>query len=83
MVNQNDTRMLAPEFFVRISGADLPPQALADLISASVHEDTGAPTMFTLQLINWDMAQLKVTWSDHELFTEGSKVEIQIFAIPN
>lgn len=34
--------------------------------------------MFILRLINWDMAQLQVTWADDDLMAEGNEVEIQM-----
>jgi phage protein D len=63
---------------VRINGSDPPPEAAADLIAVIVHEDIWAASMFALELINWDMGKLKVTWADDELFAEGSEVEIQM-----
>lgn len=70
MPNPTNAQTLAPEFRVRINGADLPPQAQADVITAAVHEGVEVPGMFTLQLVNWDMAKLKVTWADDDLFAE-------------
>lgn len=78
MPASNDTQGLTPDFRVRINGADLPAQATADLLAVTVHEDVDAPGMFTLRLINWDMAQLKVTWADDDLMAEGGEVEIQM-----
>ncbi len=70
------TDRLAPEFRVRINGADLPPQAAADLVAVAVCQDVSAPGMIELRLINRDMAKLKITWSDDALFAEGSEVEV-------
>ena len=83
MPNANSTQRLAPEFRVRINGADPPLRAVTDLITATVHEDVGAPGMFTLQLINWDMTNLEVTWADDDLFAEGNQVEIQMGYVDN
>lgn len=74
---------LVPLFRVKINGADIPPQAAADLITATVHEDVDAPGMFALQLINYDMGRLEVTWSDDMLFNEGNAVEIQMGYVDN
>lgn len=78
MAATRNGQTLAPEIRARINGVDLPPRAVADLMTAAVHEDVAAPGMFTLQLGNWDMAGLKVTWSDDDLFAEGNAVEIQM-----
>lgn len=74
---------LVPVFRVKINGSDIPPRAAADLVTATVHEDVDAPGMFTLQLINYDMARLEVTWSDDKLFNEGNAVEIQMGYVDN
>ena len=73
-----DTQRLVPDFRLRINGADLPARARADLLAVAVHEDVEAPGMFTLRLINWDMAQLQVTWADDDLMAEGNEVEIRM-----
>jgi phage protein D len=78
MPAKGGTGQLAPAFRVRVNGADLPAQAAADLTVIAVQEDVNAPSMFTLQLINWDMARLRVTWSDEDLFAEGSQVEVHM-----
>ena len=74
---------LVPLFRVKINGADIPPQAAADLITATVHEDVDAPGMFALQLINYDMGRLEVTWSDDTLFNEGNAVDIKMGYVDN
>ena len=76
MPAKSGTAQLAPAFRVRVNGADLPAQAMADLTGVAVQEDLSVPSMFTLQLINWDMARLQVTWSDDALFAEGNQVEV-------
>jgi phage protein D len=78
MPGKGDTQNLVPTFRVQVNGSDLPPAAAADLISASVEEDVGAPAMFSLRLVNWDMTKLEVTWSDDDLFAAGSQVEVQM-----
>lgn len=83
MSNANGTQRLAPEFRVRVNEAGLPPRAMADLISAAVHEDVGSAGMFSLRLINWDLAQGKVTWADDALFAAGNTVEIQMGYVDN
>jgi uncharacterized protein len=69
---------LVPTFRVNVNGTQLPEAAGADLLSVAVHEDVSAPGMFALRLINWDMFQLKMTWSDDDLFAVGSEVEVQM-----
>lgn len=78
MANQQDLQGLTPDYRVRINGSDLPAQALADLVALSVQLDVAALSMFTLRLVNWDMDQRKMTWSDDVLFALGSVVEIQM-----
>jgi phage protein D len=73
-----DAHQLVPAFRVNVNGSPLPPRAVADLISATVHEDVAAPSMFTLRLINWDMQRLRVTWADDDLFSEGDQVTVQM-----
>ena len=70
------TERLAPEYRVRINGANLPPQAAADVVAVTVCQDVSAPSMFELRMINRDMNKLKFTWSDDPLFAEGGEVEI-------
>lgn len=78
-----DIQKMVPTFRVRINGADLPSQAAIDVISVEVHEDLNAASMFALRLINWDMFGLRVTWADHQLFSEGNKVEVQMGYVDN
>lgn len=77
-LSYNDTSRLVPAFRVQVNGSPIPARAAADLISATVHEDVGAPSMFTLRLLNWDMHRQRVTWSDDDLFTEGDQVAVQM-----
>lgn len=78
MSSADEVRDLVPSFRVWVNGSELPSQAAADLITAAVHEDVGVPGMFTLQLVNWDMVRLEVTWADDDLFAVGGEVEIQM-----
>ncbi|MGI9303716.1 MAG: phage late control D family protein [Gammaproteobacteria bacterium] len=65
-----------PDINVRINGKKLPVKAFSDLATITVQEDLDAPGMFSLELYNWDMDKLKITWSDAELFEPGNEVEI-------
>jgi phage protein D len=47
-----------------------------DLTAVTVVQDVSAPSMFTMRLIDWDMAELKMIWVDDPLFTPGNEVEI-------
>jgi len=69
---------LVPSFKVLVNGSPLPADAAGDLLAASVLEDTMAPSMFTLTLLNWDMNRLEVTWADSDLMREGNEVEVQM-----
>jgi len=66
------------DFEIKINGSPVPPKVKNDLIAVTVYEEIAVPSMFTLELYNWDMDQLKVTWSDDELFSEGNEVEIKM-----
>lgn len=78
MAERNSTRNLVPTYHVQIGGSRLPPEAAADLVAVTVHEDVAAPNMFVLRMITWEMAQLKVTWADADLFAVGNEVQIQM-----
>jgi phage protein D len=67
---------LAPEFRVRVNGASLPNEAVADLIRLSVLDDVDAPGMFAITIVAWDTTQMKAKWIDDKLFQEGNPVEI-------
>ena len=67
---------LAPEYSVKVNGAPLPNEALADLIGLCVLEDVDAASMFTFTLSGWDTVQMKAKWIDDALFREGNPVEI-------
>lgn len=78
MTSGNETQELVPSFRVQVNGSDLPPQAVADIYAVTVYEDLEVPGMFTLQMVNWDMINRVITWSDDELFAEGNAVSIQM-----
>jgi len=78
MGGENGGSRLAPEFKVLINNSDLPAKAAQDIISVTVQEDVDAAGMFTLRMIDWDMAQLEVTWADDPLFSAGNEVQIQM-----
>jgi phage protein D len=63
---------------VRVNGGALPPATRADIESVTVTQDVGALSMFTLALHNWDSDQLRVTWSDSNLFTIGAEVQVSL-----
>jgi uncharacterized protein len=65
-----------PDFSVRVNGANLPPQARADIRTVTVEEDLDALSMFSLELYNWDNEKLQVSWSDSRQFAVGNEVEI-------
>lgn len=67
-----------PDFDVRINGTSLSEEAKADVIVLAVHEDVGAPGMFTMQLYNWDREKLQVKWVDDRTFAEGNEVQVQM-----
>ena len=65
-------------FGVTVNGSKLPRDARADLISVAVYDDLEVPGMFTLRLVNWDVATQQFTWSDHDLFAVGHEVEVRM-----
>lgn len=75
--------LLVPEVLIKINGSPLSPETKQDLISACLLEDIEAPSMFTLQMINWDMVNLKITWSDDDLMAAGNEVEVQMGYVDN
>ncbi|HWN41051.1 MAG TPA: contractile injection system protein, VgrG/Pvc8 family [Thermoanaerobaculia bacterium] len=76
MAENGATEGLAPEVRLRVGGADVPLEAEADVIEASVLQDVSAPGMFAVRLMNWDVDKLQFTWSDDPLFAEGGEVEV-------
>lgn len=65
-----------PDFSLRINGANLSQQALADVRALTVEEDLDALSMFSLELYNWDDERLQVSWSDSNQFAVGNEVEV-------
>jgi phage protein D len=52
--------------------------ALDYLRAVTVQQDLTAPSMFTLEIYNWDDTLGGVTWSDDELFAPGNEIEISL-----
>ncbi len=69
---------LAPTFKVRVNGAELPQDAVADVISLVVLDDVDAASMCVLQLKGWDSVAMKVKWMDEDLFAEGNPIEVEL-----
>ncbi len=74
---------IVPATQVLIGGLRLSPAAAQDLLSVVVYQDVEAPGMFVLRLVNWDPAQLKITWSDDPLFAVGNAVEVRLGYVDN
>ena len=72
------TGALAPSFTVKVDGTDLSPDARGNVLEITVDERLDAPAAFSLELVNWDMAQQAVTFSDDQLFRPGAVVEIEL-----
>ncbi len=70
---------LASKVTIGDSGNKLPAKAAADLRSITILEDLAAPSMFTLELNNWDGADKPLPWSDDEkTFFPGQKIAISL-----
>jgi phage protein D len=69
---------LAPAFKVRVNGAALPQEAVADVMSIVVLDDVDAASMGTLRIKAWSGVQMKPKWIDDALFTEGNPIEIEL-----
>jgi phage protein D len=67
-----------PAFALRVGGLPLPPDAAADVISVSAHQDVDLPAMFTVRLLNWDPNLRRMRWSDSAPFEPGAPVEIDL-----
>lgn len=83
MVSTGGTAALVPAFRMEVNGTALPADAAAELIEVTVHQELGVPAMCTVRLVNWDMNQLMVTWSDASLFDLGGVVTIQLGYVDN
>jgi Bacteriophage probable baseplate hub protein len=69
---------LSAAFKVSVDGAALPDDAVADLVSASVHDDVEHPSAFSFTLNNWDAQKIDMKWSDDETFKVGKEIEISM-----
>lgn len=78
MANYSGAQTLTPNIKILVQGQKLPAKADADLLAVQVFEDITAPSMFTLELISWDLRQEKFTWVDDDRFKVGNEVEIQM-----
>lgn len=65
-----------PDIDIHINGTKLPLPAQQDVFAVTVQEDLDAPSMFSLELYNWDMEKLAITWSDAKLFEPGNEIKI-------
>jgi len=71
-----DTQKLAPEFRVKVNGAELPPGTAAMVSSVTVDQDVMAPAMFAVELADQDLTHPDATWADADLFAPGGEAEI-------
>ncbi|WP_017303721.1 phage late control D family protein [Spirulina subsalsa] len=78
MSNYSGAKTLAPNVEILVQGKKLSAKTDADLIGVQVFEDIDAPSMFTLELISWDLPKEKFTWVDDDLFDLGNEVEIKM-----
>lgn len=69
---------LAPEFHILVGGSELPPAHATDILSVCVDQDVDVPSMFRLELLNWDSNHNRMTWSDSAEFDIGSEIEVRI-----
>lgn len=83
MAGSEKTKGLVPEYHIKVNGNDLPNEALSDVQGVQVYEDVDAPSMFTLDMVNWNMEKLEISWADDDLFLEGNEVEIQMGYVGN
>ena len=58
MSARDEFNTLAPEFAVKVNGALLPNDAVADVHALTVLDDVDAPGMFTLTLSAWDSVEM-------------------------
>jgi phage protein D len=78
MTDRHAYETLTPEFVLRLNGAELPPQAVADLIGITLVDDVDAPGMCVFTLSGWDGVKMEPRWIDDDLFAEGTSVELQM-----
>jgi hypothetical protein len=72
MAVSEGTARLVPDLLVKINGTPLNSEAKQDILCVSLEEDIDTLSMFTLQMINWDMVNLRITWSDDDLIAVGN-----------
>jgi phage protein D len=69
---------LTPTAEILIRDRPLSPAAEASILVVEVAEDIDAPTMFTLELDNWNFLTQTVQWSDDAQFSPGNEVKIKL-----
>ncbi|MCP6760384.1 MAG: contractile injection system protein, VgrG/Pvc8 family [Fischerella sp. CENA71] len=74
----SDASLLNPNLKILIQSKPLASEIQADLQAVLVSEDLEAPSMFTLQLVTWDLVKQEMTWVDDKVFDVGNEVEIQM-----
>lgn len=79
-MNARDARYdtLNPAFKLRVNGAELPQDAVADVIAVEVLDDVDAASMCSIRLKGWDGVAMRVKWMDDALFAEGNPVELAL-----
>jgi uncharacterized protein len=78
MAPPNQQDQTVPQCQIQVNGSDLPAKASADLIAVTVHDDIEHPSAFSITLNNWDVAKIKMSWSDEDLFKAGKQVEVKM-----
>ncbi len=77
------TSRLVPDLLVKINGTPLPTNAKHDILRVSLEEDIETLSMFAIEMVNWDMVNLRITWSDSEIMSVGNEVEIRMGYVDN
>jgi phage protein D len=78
MTDYSGVQTLIPNIKILVQGQKLSSKAETDLVAVQVFEDLEVPSMFTLELLTWDLCQGKFTWVDDDCFEVGNEVEIQM-----
>ena len=73
-----DVELLKPKLNVAIEGSPLSIENSDQLIAVTVLEDLEAPSMFTIEIFDWDEQTNQMTWVDSEKFNIGNRVKIQM-----
>lgn len=74
---QDNLNFYAPQFGIQINGQALPPNAAKTISSVTVEEKVDLGNSFTLKLNDeYDLANEKFRWLDHQLFKEGNEVTV-------